>query len=85
MRCQTVDCQWNLISPHTLRGLRDPDACAVLRFNVLIVSAITDIAAQSDCRLEKLLNYNVRGPDYEQREVLCFQRKAAIFDYTFSG
>lgn len=69
---------------HTQRT-SEPDACAVLRFNVLIVSAITDIAAQSDCRLEKLLNYNVRGPDYEQREVLCFQRKTAIFDYTFSG
>ena len=73
MRCQTVDCQWNLILPRTLRGLRNPDACAVLRFKMLIVSVIADIAAQSDCRLEKLLNYNVRGPDYEQREVLCFQ------------
>ena len=56
MRRQTIDCQWNLISPRTLRGLRNPDACAVLRFKMLIASAIADIAAQSDCRLERLHN-----------------------------
>ena len=58
MRRQTVDCQWNLILSRTLRGLRNPDACAVLRFKMLIANVIVDIAAQSDCRLEKLLNYN---------------------------
>ena len=61
MRCQTVDCQWNLILPRTLRGLRNPDACAVLRFKMLIANVIVDIAAQSDCRLEKLHNQILLG------------------------
>ena len=48
LRRQIIDCQFGPTSHRTRRGLLDPAACAVLRFNVLIVSAIANIATHSD-------------------------------------
>ena len=45
---QVIDCQLSLTLPRTRRVLRNPAACAVIRFNILIVSVIADIVAQSD-------------------------------------
>lgn len=47
---QIVDCQLGPISLRTLRGLQSPAACAALRFNMLIVSAMADVVAHSDLR-----------------------------------
>lgn len=48
MKRQIVDRQLSSSFPHTPGGLPSPAACAVIRFNMLIVSAIPDIAAHSD-------------------------------------
>ena len=48
IKYQIIDCQLNPIYSRTPIGLRNPDACAVLRFNMLIISAIMDIVAHTD-------------------------------------
>ena len=48
MICYIAETQVDTAFSRTRRGLRDPDPCAVLRLNMLIVSMMADTAAQSD-------------------------------------
>ena len=45
---QIIDCQLNSISPRTHSGVPKSNACAISKFNALIVSIIADMGAQSD-------------------------------------
>ena len=45
---QIIDCQLSPISPRTRSGVPKPDACAISKFNALIVSIIANMGAQSD-------------------------------------